>query len=130
MAADEGVAGILALRNRADHQARGLGGGEVFVTVDGDVDSVLEQFLLDRLGEPPHASVEGAGSVPVTGRRDLDKLDRKPWIRLLDQGRDGAALQEGELARPSTDPKHSHVIVASRIASEVACTVSSISASL
>lgn len=77
VAADEGVAGVLALGNGGDAQALGLFGGHILHRVDGDVDPAGQQGLLDLLGEQGLAADFQQAAIlhPVAGGDDLDQGD-------------------------------------------------------
>src|SRR5690606_14708286 len=78
MVADEGVAGVFALRHGGDGQTGGLFGGDVLHRVDGDVDAAVQQGFLDLLGEQGLAADFQQAAVldAVAGGDDLDQRNK------------------------------------------------------
>ncbi len=109
---DQGVAGILATRNRPQREPLGKLGGEILQAVHGQIDGPVEESLLDLFNE--QALVVGRQS-RQRGRRQLvarraDGLHRNVESRLglLEQSPDQMGLGKGQPAAPGADDELLH----------------------
>ena len=111
VAADEGVARVLAFRDGGDAQALGLFGRHVLHRMDGDVDPAVQQGFLDLLGEQGLAAQLHQAAVldAVAGGDDLDQRHGRFDLGLgFAQGpADGplhhARLGQGQFGAPGAD---------------------------
>ena len=111
VAADEGVAGVLAFGDGGDAQAFGLFGGDVLHRMDGDVDPAGQQGLLDLLGEQRLAADFQQAAIldAVAGGDDLDQRNGGLDLGLghVQGAADGAlhhaGLGERQLGAPGAD---------------------------
>ena len=108
--ADEDVAGVGALRDGGEDEARIEFGGQVLERMNGEVDAALGERVFDLLDEDSFAARSGAsagaiGAVGLLhavagGADDLD-LDRVAAVTQL--GGDVVGLPEGELRASRAD---------------------------
>ncbi len=108
VAGDEGVAGVLAARDRGHRRARVGRGGQVLVGVHGEVDPALGQGLAEGGDEHPGASERGERGRPVAvalgAHLDQHDVDAEVTQAVGDPG--GLGRREGGAAGAQAQRGH------------------------